>query len=491
MKKLLIYVAAIFVLVIVLLLARATWYFSDSQFQPQQSLTTVDLNENAVLERFSESIKFPTISHDDRSQFDADAFSSFNAFLETSFPLVHSRMTRQTVSGYSLLYHLPGTDSSLKPALFMGHIDVVPVDESTRADWQQPPFSGAIADGAVWGRGTMDDKVTVIALMEAMELLLADGYAPKRGIYFAFGHDEEVGGNDGAKQVANLLEQQGITFEFILDEGGAVTEGLLLDTAYPTAIIGIAEKGYVNVKLSARAEGGHSSQPPVHTAAGILSQAIVNLEHNQFPADVTYIFETISHVGFHAPFVQRLLMGNLWLFEPLIELSANTNPATAASMRTTIATTMLKGSSKSNILPTEASAVVNLRLMPGHSIQDAVAHIREVIDDERISVTTFEGTQASDVSRTDSLGYRLIEQTIRRLDENILVAPYLVQGGTDAKHFSELSDSIYRFMMVRLNKTRMKQFHGVNEHMPIDDYLQAIQFYHALLKQTMEGEQPQ
>lgn len=487
MKKSLSILGLVLVSLLAVLFIRAQTHFDDSQFKVTIPIEPITLDEEAAVERFAKAIQFPTISNDDREQFDPEPFLGLHQHIKQSFPLVHQHAKREVISNYSLVYSIEGSDPSLKPALFMGHMDVVPVDEATRPQWKQGPFSGAISENTIWGRGTIDDKVSVMALLESLELLLSNNTTPKRSIYFAFGHDEEVGGNQGAAVIAQHFAQQNLQFEFVLDEGGAITQDLMVGVTQPVAIIGIAEKGYVNLKLTVNAEGGHSSQAPNHTAAGILSQAIVNIEANQFPANLSLTQDTFERVGYYTPLSTRLPMANLWLLSPIVENVMLKTPSSAAGVRTTTAVTMLKGSAKSNILPTQATATVNFRLFPGDSIEYVTQRITKVIDDPRVQVEAYMGNEASPVSDTDSFGYKLIESTIRRLDDNILVAPYLVQGGTDAKHFVEMSDSVYRFMMVRLSPKTLKRFHGVNEQITVDDYLQAIQFYYALLAQTANG----
>lgn len=488
MKKLLILLLLSVIVLVAVLLVRAEIAFKDSQLHVDSKDRSLLINEAAAVQRFADSIRFATISNDDRSQFDPEPFNALHQHIQSSFPRVHSQSNWQTFNAYSLLYQFKGSDPSLKPALFMGHIDVVPVDETTRDQWQHPPFSGDVVGGVVWGRGTVDDKVTVFALLEAMERMLEKGIMPKRTIYFAFGHDEEVGGSDGAAVIADYFKQQNTQFEFVLDEGGAITEGILTGMTQPVALIGIAEKGFVNLRLTVNAPGGHSSQPPDHTAVGILSQAIVNIENNQFDTDLTFSKMTIDSVGYYAPLSLRLPMANLWLLDPLVVNSMLSAATSAAGIRTTIAATMLSGSSKSNILPTQASAVVNVRIMPQDTVASVKEHIVEAVDDPRVNIETFMENEPSAVSPTDSLGYTLIERTIRSQDSNVLVAPYLVIGGTDSKHFYGLTENVYRFMMVRLTPETLKQFHGVNEHLPVEDYLNAVTFYYEMLEQTANGQ---
>jgi carboxypeptidase PM20D1 len=482
-KGFLLLIAAISVLV-VLLVVRAFTVFEDNQVEPNQEFEPFALDKSAVIERFSAAIRFPTISYEESNKFDEAAFLGLHRFIESSYPLVHQYMQKTVIGDYSLVYKLPGNSSSLKPVLFMGHMDVVPVDTATRAQWLHDPFGGDVSDGAIWGRGALDDKVTVFALLEAMEHLLAKGLTPQRTIYFSFGHDEEIGGEQGAAEVADWFAQQNIEFEFILDEGGAITRGLMVGTDNTVAVVGIAEKGYANVRLTISDDGGHSSQPPEHTAVGVLSQAIVKLENNQLPTDFQFIKKTFDKMGYHTDFPTRVAMSNLWILSPLIEGVMLSKPSSAASIRTTTAATMVEGSSKSNILPTQAVGVINYRLMPGTSIADLLEHVTTTINDPRVDIDLYMANEASNVSTMDSMGYRLIERTIRTMQNDTLVAPYLVQGGTDAKHFAALSDSIYRFMMVELNPETLKQFHGVNEQIPIKDYFSAIQFYGELIKQS-------
>jgi len=474
------FAGAILALFVALLVARGVTSFPNRQLTTVTPLPEVAFDGPALARRLAGAIRIPTISHDDRDNFDAAAFLAFHAYLRENFPQVHSVAPPEVIAGYSLLYRIEGSRPDLKPALFMGHMDVVPIDDATAGDWTHGPFSGDITEGVVWGRGAMDDKVTVLALLEAMERRLRDGEVPERSVYFAFGHDEEVGGKDGARAIAARLAGEGVEFEFVLDEGGVVTEGFFPGIEQPVAIIGIAEKGYVNLHLTVNAAGGHSSQPPAHTAAGILAQAITKVEDNPFPADLQGLYRTFDYLGHHFPLANRVVLANSWLFGPLIRQRLVSSPVSAASIRTTTAVTMLEGSSKSNILPTRATAVVNFRILPGNTSTYVKERIEAVIDDERVEVTKSMVNEPSPVSSTDTFGFRLLQETIQASDENVLVAPYLVQGGTDAKHFVDLSDSVYRFIMVRGNRDTLRRMHGVNEQIRIDDYTSAVRFYHAL-----------
>lgn len=485
MKKSFLILFFAFVALAAILVFRANSVFHDHQLEPASGMTEISVDEPLAVRRFSEALTIPTISYDDRSNFDANAFRNFREFLQNAYPMVHRDTEQTVVNNHSLVFHLPGSDPSLEPVLFMGHMDVVPVEDITLGQWTYPPFSGKVADGIIWGRGSVDDKFTVISLMEALELLLEENARPKRSIYFAFGHDEEVGGKDGAASVAEYFKGRGINFDYVMDEGGAVVEGLMEGLDRPLAVIGVSEKGYVNLVLTVNAPGGHSSQPPEQTAVGILSRAIVKVEDHPFPARLDYLFMTIEAIGVEMPFTTRLAMGNLWLFSPLVESHLLKNKDDAAATRTTTAATMVNGSPKANILPTRATAVINSRILPGESVETVKQRVIDLIDDERVTVADEYGTNPSPVSPSDSRGYELIAQTIRGMDENILVAPYMVRGGTDAKYFYSLSPNVYRFMMLRINTDTMRYIHGIDEHVAVEDYLEAIRFYYHLIRQSM------
>ena len=488
MKKILLSITALLVMTWVIVVFRAITVFENNQYQVTQPLTPITLDESAVIDRFSQALQIPTISYDDSSKLDHAAFQAFHQHLAQSFPLVHAKTQLTKLKDYSMVYHLKGQNPQLKPALFMGHMDVVPVDEQTKGQWLQPPFSGKVVDGVIWGRGAIDDKVSVLALMESLEWFLKQNNVPQRDIYFAFGHDEETGG-EGAIAIAKSFAEQNIQFEFILDEGGVIADGIIPGTTQPIALVGVAEKGFVNFKLTVKGEGGHSSQPPAHTAAGILASAIVKVENNPFDARLEFFDLMLDNIGYSMPLSQRLPLVNLWLFEPLVLNTLLKSPSSAASARTTTAVTMLQGSTKSNVLPTIATAVVNFRILPSDTIASIRNHLKQVIDDPRVELSTEQANEASAVSPTNNIGFKLIESAIRRLDENVLVTPYLVLGATDSRHFQKLSDNIYRFMMVSLNPTTLKQFHGLNEQITVKDYLNAIQFYYAMLEQTASGSQ--
>jgi carboxypeptidase PM20D1 len=483
MKKLALALLAVVVLLLAVMLVR-TARFGDAQ-GPAPAAAAFTAPEGAA-ERLAEGIRIPTVSNQDSAQFDTAAFAAFHSLLQQRFPRVHARLRRETVVGHSLLYTWAGTDPSLPPVLLMGHMDVVPVEPGTEARWARPPFSGARAGGYVWGRGALDDKVSVMGTLEAVEMLLAEGFAPRRTVLLAYGHDEETGGR-GAEQVAALLRGRGVRPLLVLDEGGVVGQGLMPGVTRPTALVGIAEKGFVSVELAAEAAGGHSSMPPRHGSIGRLSAAIQRLEDSPMPARLDGpTLQLFGRVGPELPFVQRMVFANLWLTRPLVIRTLEGAPSTNAVIRTTTAPTIFQAGTKENVLPSRARAVVNFRILPGDDVAGVLAHVRRTVGDTTVRVRPMEGfsSEPSPVSRTDDETFRLLERSIRQFAPDAVVAPYLVVGGTDARHFHAISEHVYRFMPVRVTQDDLDRIHGTDERIAVRDYESAIRFYRQLLLNT-------
>jgi len=450
----------------------------------------VSVREGAV-DRFAASLRFPTISHGDSSLFRPEPFLSFHAYLEETFPRVHRELVLEAVGEYSLLYSWPGSDPGLAPMILMAHADVVPVEPGTEGEWRHPPFSGVVEEGEVWGRGAMDDKASLLGILEGAETLLEGGFRPQRTLIFAFGHDEEVGGLEGARATAQLLAERGIRASFVLDEGMAIVEGTLPGVEGPAALIGLAEKGYVSVRLSVLVQGGHSSTPPESTAAGILTRAVSRLEENQMPSRLDgpsrMLLESVAPA---MPFSMRLIMANLWLFEGAVTGIMLQSPETAAAVRTTTAPTLLRAGVKDNILPRQAFAVVNFRILPGDTSEDVLAHVRDVVADPWVKLDIYQGppTEPSPVSSVDGLGYREIRATVREVFPGTAVAPFITLGGTDSKHFATVADDVYRFAPIRYRRELVGGVHGTNERIPVQDYLDMVRFYTRLMERVGGGD---
>jgi carboxypeptidase PM20D1 len=435
-------------------------------------------------ERLAAAVRIPTISHEDPTAFDGEAFRELHRHLTTAFPKVHSQLRRETVATHSLLYTWQGSDPSLKPLLLMGHLDVVPVEPGTKDKWKVDPFSGQIADGFIWGRGAIDNKSAVVGILEAVEMLLTEGFRPTRSVLIAFGHDEEVGGTGGAREIAARLKKRGIQLEFVMDEGGVIGEGLLPGIPGPVAMIGIAEKGFLSIELSATMDGGHSSLPPRQSTVGIVSAAVARLEANPMPARLEApTRQLFGRIGPSAPLGQRAAFANLWLTRPMVMKTLESKPSTNAMVRTTMAATIFQAGEKDNVLPSRARAVVNFRILPGDSIAGVLEHVRRVVADPRVEVKAAGrfSAEPSSVSSTESPSFQQLERTIRSTTPNAVVAPYQVVVVTDSRYFGDLSTNVFRFLPIRLTSGDLARMHGIDERISVHDYEQAIRIYRQLL----------
>ncbi len=464
---------------------------------PAPVAAPLELDAAAHAERLGAAIRLQTISPVVEADRDPEAFRALHRLLATSFPQVHGAMRPNRVNELSLLYRWEGSDPQLPPALLAAHLDVVPVEPGTEADWKYPPYSGAVAEGAVWGRGTLDDKLNVMALLEAVEGLLGEGFQPRRTFYLAFGHDEEVGGAQGAGAIADQIAEQDQPLAFVLDEGGAMVNDMVPGLDAGLAIIGVAEKGYVSFELIAREQGGHSSMPNRESAVVLLARAIDRLNSERPPARITPALRaSLETLGAESPFLARIVLANLWLFEPLLIAAAARVPSIDAMLRTTTAPTILEAGVKDNVIPAMARAVVNFRILPGETSADVRRHIVSVIDDDRIEVKLFrKGREPSAVSRLEGPAWDVLARTIRSVFPETIVVPYLVAGGTDARHYLELTRNVYRFSPMTLTQEDRSRLHGTNERIFVDNYLEVVRFYRQLIQNleapgALEGATP-
>jgi carboxypeptidase PM20D1 len=443
-----------------------------------------DLDAEALAGRLSGALSFPTISKDDPEGWDDEAFSGFRAYLEQTYPRLHSALTRELIADRTLVYTWQGSDPTLDPLLLLAHQDVVPIDPGTEETWEQPPFSGNIVENYIWGRGSLDNKQNLIGLLEAAEHLLEAGFQPRRTVLLAFGHDEEVGGERGAAAVVRLLADRGTRPAFVLDEGGVMVEGMVPGVSGPVAVVGVAEKGYVSVELLVETAGGHSSTPPAESSIGILAEAVRRLESSPLPSrletSVRGLFETLAP---EARFGHRLVFANLWLFEPLVTKLLERVPETAAMARTTTAATIFEAGVKDNVVPGRARAVVNFRILTGDTIQSVLGDARRIVADDRVRVSALaKQREPSAVSPADSEHFALLARTVREVFPGTVVAPYLVVGGTDARHFEDLTEHVYRFMPFLLSRDDLKGIHGTNERLSVEAFVQAVNFYIRLVR---------
>ena len=441
---------------------------------------------NEAAEHLAGAIKIPTVSNEDSSQFDSVPFLQMHEYLKKTYPLTDSLVAHETVNKYSLLYKWTGTDATAKPILLLAHMDVVPVEEVSMKQWVQLPFSGNIADGYVWGRGSIDDKLSVIGIMESVERLLHEGYKPARTVYLAFGHDEEISGRNGAAQIAALLKSRGVHAELALDEGMSITKGMVPGIKKDVALIGIAEKGFVTTQLTCHVNGGHSSMPAKETNIGVLSTAIAKLQAQPFPAHISPATQQfMDHVGPEMSTGLKMLFANMWLFKRVFISEMDKTSSGSATLRTTTAPTIFKSGVKENVLPTEATASVNFRILPGETVASVIAHVKEIINDPRIEVKAGQWSkEPSPISSTESAAYKNIETTIRQLWPNAIVSPSLVLGGTDSRNYIDVADNIYRFQPIPFSPDDLTRLHGINERMGVEDFKAAVNFYYLLIKNT-------
>ena len=473
MKKIIISLLTILI-VIVSILVFNTFSLTSRQVEPK-SLEKVDIPD-AVFQNLSRAIQYRTISFSEDAIPDSTAFHGFHQFLADTFPLVHENLSLEKINEYSLLYKWEGSDASKKPIILMSHQDVVPVDQPTLSDWEAGPFEGKVTDTHIIGRGTLDDKSSLIALMESVEKLLSESFTPSRTIYLAFGHDEEVGGPKGAAKIAAHLKEKGIHAAMTLDEGGFLSENMIPGIEKDVAMVNLAEKGFASFRLIVETRGGHSSAPPRENTIGMLAQAIVDLENSQLPyklvEPINYQFE---YMGAELPFMKKLAFANPWLFKGSILKGLNAH--------TTTAPTIIEGGVKNNVIPTVAEATINFRILPGETIESVKQHVENTVSDKiRVEAAGFL-TNPSPVSGIDSEAFRILEKTIRSVFPEAVVVPGLIGGGTDARYFYEVSDDVYRFYPIRLGPESMSMFHGIDEKISKENYREIIEFTYHLIRE--------
>lgn len=435
------------------------------------------VNINNAAKHLSDAIKIKTVSNIDFEKVDWDKFDEFLLFLENTYPNVHSVCKREMVNKYSPVYLWEGKNKNIKPILLLGHYDVVPAEDSSENLWKEPPFSGLIKDGSIWGRGSLDDKNQVIAIMEAAEYLIANNFEPGRDVYFAFGFDEEVGGYKGANEISKLFQERNLEFDFVIDEGGCVIKDMMEGLTQPIAVIGITEKGSTNIKITVEGKSGHSSMPPRDTSAAVLARIISNTEKNQMPAKLTLpaqgLFEKI------APFMgnKKFVLKNIKSLFPLINGTLAKSPTLNSMIRTTITFTKLSGGDALNVIPREVSAYANMRILPGDTVNDALDHIKKVNSGIDFKLELLTNEEASPISPVDADGYRAIESIIKDIYPGAVPVPYLMSGGTDSRKYYNVCKNIYRFAAVMMSKEDNESVHSVNEKITVKNFKNMIRFF--------------
>jgi len=437
---------------------------------------TADIDGEAATNNLAASIRFKTISHQDKEKFSPQEFEGFIKWAADTYPEFHSAMQLEMLE-YTLLFKWEGSDNSLAPILLTAHYDVVPVIPGTESIWEEEPFAGVISNNRIWGRGALDDKSGVVGMMEAATYLIQNNFQPTRTVYFSFGHDEEIGGG-GAAQVTEKLKQEGVQLLWSLDEGSFVNKGFFPGVDKLVAPINVAEKGIMNLLIVAKAKGGHSSTPPKKTAVTILADALIKLENEPLPGSLEGLSAVMfDEVSKHMPFGYRFLFANRWLFGGLLDSQMSSTPVINAMIRTTTAPTMLSGSIKSNVLPIEATALINFRLHPRDSIESVTEHVRRVVGSDQVEVRTLGGMEASGVSSWESPGYEIISSSLSKVYGEVVSVPGIMIAASDTRHYSKVADNSFRFNPFSIVPEDMTGFHGTNESIAVDSFIAGIKTY--------------
>ncbi|MGA2546709.1 MAG: M20/M25/M40 family metallo-hydrolase [Rectinemataceae bacterium] len=437
-----------------------------------------------VEEELSALVRRATVSYYDRDAEDDSAFIAFKKDLELLFPKVHAKLRREEIGDRALLFTWEGSDKNLAPAILCAHFDVVPAEDALL--WKHGPFSGDIAEGCVWGRGTQDIKLMLVSSLHAAERLLGEGFMPGRSIYFAFGGDEEVDGLRGARLVGEVLASRGVRASFLLDEGGPVADGMLSFADRPLALVGIAEKGYIDVAIEAAGTGGHASMPPRRTATGNLARAIVAIEASPPHARLGYTVRSfLDKLSPYSPFPIRILFRNLWLFGPLVKAVFGASHATNAMIRTTYAPTLLQGSASENVLADLAWANVNVRILPGEVSGETLARLARLARPFGATAkAAHPGAEKEPLpeSPIDHEGYRAIEAALGVAFPEAAVVPFLFSASTDTKHYRDVTRAMYRLTPLKQNSAQLDGVHGRDERVEIGNLRRCEIFYKRLLE---------
>ena len=479
-KKLLILFFAILTALLLAALFRTIMHTA-VQAKPTEG-EVILIDEIRAIENLAESIKFQTISYQEKEKFPQAEFNYFIEWAAKTYPEFHQALTLEKL-GHSLLFKWKGSDVTLSPILFEGHYDVVPIIPGTEDLWDEMPFSGTISNNRIWGRGALDDKSGVIGLMEAATYLIKNNFQPTRTVYFGFGHDEEIGGG-GAALITEKLREQGIQLHWSLGEGSFVNRGFFPGVDKLIAPINVAEKGIMNLLIVAKADGGHSSTPPSRTAVTLLAEALMKLEKEPLPGSLEGLSAVMfDEVSKHMPFSYRFLFANRWLFGGIIESQMSSSPVINAMIRTTTAPTMLNGSIKSNVLPIEASALINFRLHPRDTIESVTDHVRRVVGSEEVEVRLLGGMEASGISSWSSPGFEVVAASLNKVYGDVISVPGLMIAASDTRHYSKIADNSFRFNPFSIVPEDMTGFHGTNESIDIDSFVAGIKTYVEIIRE--------
>ena len=431
-----------------------------------------NFDEEKAVDRFSQMIRCKTVSNKNSELVDESEFEKFRSLLPSLYPTVFDKCECENIAG-GLLIKMSGKSSAC-PSVLMAHFDVVSVN---REAWEVDPFAAVIKNGCLWGRGTLDTKCTLFAILESSEILLKENFIPENDIYFSFGCNEEIAGNC-AVSIVQRLKDKGVHPAFVLDEGGTILSGKTFNISHNVAAIAIAEKGPMDVEFTVKGESGHSSKPPKHTAVGILAKDVSKMENRQFPMKMNTAVKTMYHnLAPYSGYFRRLAYSNLWLFSHLIMALSKNKKEKAAMFRTSIAFTQFKGSKGANVLPEEAKAVANIRLAQGQTPEDAVKYLLESSKDKNLKARIVNVSPATPCAETKGKYWDILNNAVTANFKNTIAVPYLMLGGTDSRFYSDIADNIYKFAPLVTSDELLKTLHSENERIPLDNIMPLVSFF--------------
>ena len=464
-------------LLLAVILLRAVFF--NPKPQKPVSQESVEFDKAAAVDTLSQLVQCKTVSYNDRALEDDGEFRKLISLLPGLYPRVFDVCSVQELPDRALLFRWPGKKET-DPTVLMAHYDVVPVDESK---WDKPPFCGIVEDGVLWGRGTLDTKVTMNGALSAANHLIGQGFVPENDIYFAFSGGEEVNGM-GAVNIVDYFTRHHIQPALVVDEGGGVVENVFPGVKEPCGLIGIAEKGMINVAYSVKSGGGHASAPPVKTPLTTLSQACLSIIKHPFKMHLTKpAAEMFDTLGRHSGFALKIVFANLWLFKPVLDLICRASGGEMnALVRTTTAFTQAQGSDARNVIPTEATLVSNMRLNPADSVASATAYLKKVVGDDAVSITVLESAEPSPISETGCPAWDKVASSVAETWRGCIVAPYLMVQCSDSRHYRDLSNHVYRFSAMDLTSEERKTIHGNNERIRLDALYRCVEFYIRLIQ---------
>lgn len=506
MKKLIFIIISLLILLIIIVLIK-TFTYSFKKVSANTTSGWKMIKDDSAIQRLSGGLKIPTVSSGELGDFNYSTFDTIKEYIKNSYPLVYQNAEFAEVNTYGLVFRLKGINPSLNPILFLSHTDVVPPGDAEVKDktenifrpddqplpavsevseeWDFGPFSGAVANGRIYGRGSIDMKGMLFSLLESMNNVIKTKYIPQRDIYLAFGFDEEVGGQQGAVKIAEYFRNKNVQFDAVYDEGGLILEkGSVTGISSDIAVIGCAEKGFLSVKIKVKGLGGHSSMPPAESAIGKAAVIMQRLESGQMKPEVTpLINQFFNNVGGSMSFISRMAIANQWLLKPVLLSQLTKNNSTNALVRTTTALTMMKGSDAPNVLSPEVEFIVNFRLLPGNTVKDVKEHIANATKGFDVEIEEIDSVkEASAVSSSNTRAFQMIEAAIKEIHPTAIATPYLTVGATDAYKYQIVSKNIYRFMPIKINNAEKQSIHSTNEYLSIENYMKMIHYFEFIMR---------